>query len=152
MRGPLPRLCVPTLLLALTASGCGTARLYEGPTRPASQISILKIQNDRARVTIEDIDDVAVRARTVELLPGVHHVWVRTKYVQTFNSGFMKTSFTVLARCHARIETRAGHSYRLAPRVTMHDEGMLTESLSLSLHVEDEGVPGENIARQTCYY
>jgi len=131
-------------------AACATARVYDGPTRDPSQVSLLKLDNDRASVAIKSIDDRTLKARQIEMLPGAHTARVRVKYAQHFSSGFVGTQYAIKMECQVDFETAAGRTYVMRPFVALHDEGFLTESITLGVQVEDAEQPGRDIATHAC--
>jgi hypothetical protein len=106
----------PAIVFALctvVVSACGTARVYEGPERPRSQVAL--VVGDSAMnfmtptniiITGVDGNEVSAGTNKVEVLPGVHDLNLKCEML---NIG----SFN---RHKLRFEAVAGKTYKLGVR------------------------------------
>ena len=119
-------------LLLLVAAGCSSRQLYEGPSRPSSEVAILRAWVPRPATGAPGDEEYDVRMvgvddhefddyeRNVEVLPGRHRVhlewkkWVMPRWIwATSDSELIQWQQVGGGRRTMEIEVEAGKKYRL---------------------------------------
>lgn len=101
------------MLCAVAASGCMTARPYEGPRRPRSEVAhiigdlAMTSANLPVSVILRQVDGITLRMgqNAVDVLPGSHVLLVDCRVVDSGS----------LTRHEIEVEVREGRVYRLVP-------------------------------------
>ena len=101
---------VALAIVAVACSGCGTAQLYDGPGRSASEVA--RITGDLRfnagsplTIVLRQVDDapVSVRHNAVDILPGKHRLLVDCRIAETQS----------VSRHAIDVEVAGGRRYRL---------------------------------------
>jgi hypothetical protein len=130
-------------MLALLESACTTV-LYKGPSRPASEISVLTSQSARI-VKVDDVrvsDSLSGNSARYEVLPGDHEVAFS---LNRTIPGFMVTRVQYSRPIIVCVQLEPGHTYRFEP--VIKGQRWLPQVVDLNDHTlidpscEDENAP-----------